>query len=113
MPNIQYQMTPTGVQPVEEGWLTSSVVRRWWLYFSWWVIPLGYILIFGPHLYYNMSSSGGGASLPAHVWKVVSPPSPKHAHRPPTPTPSKAPDRELTPEERSQRFKEYLRRRDQ
>ncbi len=106
---------------------------RWWVRFSWWVIPLGIILLLLPWLmlgglHFSWGSQTSAVSLPAgQVWTPVQPPPaapppqvmvnvPDHVNVriEPAPTPAPAPEpSELSPEELDRRHTEALRRRGQ
>lgn len=95
----------------ETRYIMGSTEGPWWFNFSWWVIPLGLILIFGPwFLYFNGNRNSASASQPRVIERVIERPAPAPAPAPapkvqPAPTP-----RQLTPEERAEQYKEERRR---
>lgn len=62
----------------EQGWFTSNAVRAWWMYFSWWVIPLGVLwLFFGPRAgHISLGSESVVAPAPQVIERVVERPAP-------------------------------------
>lgn len=87
----------------ENRYLLGPAEGTWWTKYSWWVIPLGLLVLILPWIF--LFGGGGGSNAQTSVViQQVAPPS--------VPTPPATPA-ELTPEELDRRHSEVLRRRDQ
>lgn len=83
-PNFQWAvgdgLNTRRVGEPEQGWLTSNAVRKWWMYFSWWVIPLGVLwFFFGPRLGHIGLDSQSATPVPQIIERVVERPVPAPA----------------------------------
>lgn len=89
----------------ETRYIMGSAEGPWWFKFSWWVIPLGLLLILGPWALILRRGGTDNASAPVA-------PQPQVIYVPPAPVaqPAPSPQRELTPEERAEQYKEERRR---
>jgi hypothetical protein len=80
MPNVNYRYTIPQEQDVQQGWLTSSAVQRWWLWYSWWVIPIGMLLLLLPWLImagvFERHASNHLGNSNGTVWTSVQQPAP-------------------------------------
>ena len=89
----------------ESRYLLGPVEGSWWVRYSWWVIPMGLLLIFLPWLFLFQ---GGTTTSPTTSQPVVIQQAPPATQVSPAPAQSG----ELTAEELDRRHTEYVHRRD-
>ncbi len=107
--------TNTSVVATESRHLLGPIEGSWWVKYSWWVIPLGFIILLLPWLILGGLHFSWGPSTQSSVSRpviirpvVVVQPAPSPAvSRPPAPSSG-----EPTAEDLDRRHSEYIRRRD-